>query len=224
MFQVHHYVCAAEFSLISSIVAAHGQSATADSTMPPEGATFLGKQRHLPRPRLAALHHIDRAAPRRTLAVVDLAQIDNMVLNHPAAADSDVLDHASIAVPLAVLEASFAAYEHGQSVRHFASPIKEVGRYYTRFWRPKVGKFATFRAEKPSPSYQAKRPSGTRIDGLQERTSAEPPTLHCEMRCPCAASCRPGSSSAAAMSDNRIFPCLLAIAVRMRCCMYHADF
>ena len=110
---------------------------------------ILGKQRHLPRPRLA-LHHINRAAPRRTLAVVDLAQIEDLTLNHPAATDPDVLHHTPIAVLLAVLEASFAAHEHDQSVRCFASTIKGVGRHYTRFWKAKARKSDTFRAEKSS--------------------------------------------------------------------------
>ena len=51
---------------------------------------------------------------------------------------------------LAVLEASFAAHEHGQSVRCFASTIKGVGRHYTRFWKAKARKSDTFRAEKSS--------------------------------------------------------------------------
>ena len=110
---------------------------------------ILGKQRHLPRPRLA-LHHINRAAPRRTLAVVDLAQIEDLTLISPAATDPDVLHHTPIAVLLAVLEASFAAHEHGQSVRCFASTIKGVGRHYTRFWKAKARKSDTFRAEKSS--------------------------------------------------------------------------
>jgi len=110
---------------------------------------ILGKQRHLPRPR-PALHRLDRAAPGRALAVVDLAEIKNVTLNHPAAADPDVLDHAPVAVLLAVLEASFAAHEHGQSVRRFASPIKGAGRHYTPFRRHKARKSAAFRAEKSS--------------------------------------------------------------------------
>ena len=110
---------------------------------------ILGKQRHLPGPR-RALHHLDRAAPRHALAVVDLAEIENLALNDPAAADPDVLHHAPVAVLLAVLEASLAAHEHGRSVRRFASPIKGGGRHYTRFWRRKARKSATLRAEKSS--------------------------------------------------------------------------
>ena len=84
------------------------------------------------------------------MAVVDLAEIENLALNDAAAADPDVLHHTPVAVLLAVLEASLAAHEHGRSVRRFASPIKGVGRHYTRFWRGKARKSATFEAQKPS--------------------------------------------------------------------------
>ena len=110
---------------------------------------IVGKQRHLPRPRLA-LHHLDGAAPGRALAVVDLAEIDNVALNNPAATDPDVLHHAPVAVLLAVFEASLAAHEHGQSVRCFASQIKGVGRHYTPFWRSEARKPAVFRTGKSS--------------------------------------------------------------------------
>ena len=72
------------------------------------------------------------------------------VFGDPAAADPDVLHHAPIAVLLAVFEASFAAHEHVQSVRCFASQIKGVGRHYTPFWRSEARKSATFRAGKSS--------------------------------------------------------------------------
>ena len=61
---------------------------------------IVGKQRHLTRPRLA-LHNLDQAAPHRALAVVDLAEIQNLALNYPAAAHTDVLYRASVAVLLA---------------------------------------------------------------------------------------------------------------------------
>ena len=48
------------------------------------------------------------------------------------------------------VEASLATHEHGRSVRRFASPIKGVGRHYTRFWRAEARKSATFRANNPS--------------------------------------------------------------------------
>ena len=73
-----------------------------------------------------------------------------MTLNHPAAADPDVLHHAPVAVLLAVLEASLAAHEHGRIVGRYGTSIKGVGRHYTGFQRTKARKSATFEAEKPS--------------------------------------------------------------------------
>ena len=70
------------------------------------------EQRHLRRTR-SVPQHFDRAAPRRALAIVDLAEIEHLPLHHPTVAAAAVLDHAPVAVLLAVLEASLGAHEHG---------------------------------------------------------------------------------------------------------------
>ena len=137
---------------------------------------ILGKQRHLTRPRLA-LHNLDRAAPRRALAVVDLAEIQNLALNHPAAAHSDVLHHAPVTVLLAVLETSLAAHEHGHSVRRFVSPIKGVGRHYTPYWRDKPRKSATSRARNPSNKTNRSSSCGSRANVSHETLVST--TDHC---------------------------------------------
>ena len=61
----------------------------------------------------AAAQHLDRPAPRRPLAVVDLAEVQHLALHHPAVRAAAVLHHAPVAVLLAVLEASLGAQEHG---------------------------------------------------------------------------------------------------------------
>ena len=90
----------------------------------------LGKQRHLPRTRLA-FHNLDRAAPRRTLAVVDLPQIQHLALHYPTATHAYVLHHAPIAVLLTVLAAFLAAHKHEQIVGAVGLRIKEQSRHYT---------------------------------------------------------------------------------------------
>ena len=92
--------------------------------------TPLGKQRHLPRARLA-FQHLDRAAPCRTLAVIDLPQIQHLALHHPPATHAHVLHHAPIAVFLTVLAACLAAHEHEQIVGALGPRIKDQGRHYT---------------------------------------------------------------------------------------------
>ena len=73
----------------------------------------VGKQRHRRRPGIP-LEHLDRAAPGGALAVVDLAQIEELALHHAAVAVAAVLHHAPIAVLLAVLESSLGAHKHGR--------------------------------------------------------------------------------------------------------------
>ena len=90
----------------------------------------LGKQRHLPRTRLA-FHNLDRAAPRRMLAVVDLPQIQHLALHYPTATHAYVLHHAPIAVLLTVLAAFLAAHKHEQIVGAVGLRIKEQSRHYT---------------------------------------------------------------------------------------------
>ena len=69
------------------------------------------EQRHLPRLRVA-VDDLDRAAPGGPLAVVDLAQVQDLPLNHPPVAVAVVLHHAPVTVRLAVLEAGLGTHEH----------------------------------------------------------------------------------------------------------------
>ena len=86
---------------------------------------ILGKQRHLPRPGLAP-HNLDRAAPRRALAVVDLAEIQNLALNHPAAAHPVLLHLAPVAVHRTVLEdVGLSHHKEAALVRGNAQLIEE---------------------------------------------------------------------------------------------------
>ena len=75
-------------------------------------APVIGKQRQGPRLRRPLLKGLDRFAPRKLLAIVDLAQIQNVALNHAAPADAPVLHHAEVAVLLAVLLANRRAQKH----------------------------------------------------------------------------------------------------------------
>ena len=108
----------------------------------------LGKQRHLTRSR-PAFQHLDGAAPRRALAVVDLAEIQDLTLDDPAAAHAAVLHHAPVAVFLAVLESLLAAHEHGRRLRRRGHQIKGAGRHYTRLLG--VGSLKTRRFPRRNP-------------------------------------------------------------------------
>ena len=85
------------------------------------------KKRHQHRARITP-QHLDGSAPRRPLAVVDLAQVQHLALNAVAA----VLDHAPVAVLLAILEASLGAHEHGAVACPITRQIKGQGRHYSR--------------------------------------------------------------------------------------------
>lgn len=85
---------------------------------------ILREQGHRLRARIFA-HHLHRPAPRRTLAVVDLAQVQNLTLDHPTVAPAAALHHAPVAVLLAVLEASSAAHVHGRTACPFRRPCQQ---------------------------------------------------------------------------------------------------
>lgn len=72
----------------------------------------LGEQRHLPGLGRAVGEHRNAAAPRRLLAIVDLAKIENVTLNDAATAYPQALDHAPVAMALAVLVPGLAAQKH----------------------------------------------------------------------------------------------------------------
>src|ERR1700730_16372751 len=76
-------------------------------------ATVLRKKRQRLRALAVLLKNLDRFAPRPFLAVVDLAQIKHVALNHaPETANALVLHNAEIAVALAVLLANRSAQKH----------------------------------------------------------------------------------------------------------------
>jgi hypothetical protein len=73
--------------------------------------TVLGEQRDLR--RLSRLvEHLDRAAPGRMLAIVDLAEIGHLSLNHAPALDAPVLDDRPGPMLLAILAANLVAQKH----------------------------------------------------------------------------------------------------------------
>ena len=73
---------------------------------------ILGEQRDLSGLLAALVECLDRPAPRRALAVVDLAQIQHMPLHRPAAGHPAVLHDAPVAMLLAVLPAKLVAQKH----------------------------------------------------------------------------------------------------------------
>ena len=75
------------------------------------------KQRDLLRPS-AVIEDLDRPDPRRALAVVDLAEIQHVPLNHPPAPNAPVLHHRPTSMLLAVLPPNLAAQKHAQDSRH----------------------------------------------------------------------------------------------------------
>ena len=105
----------------------------------------LGKQRHLLQ-RRAAAENLDRAAPLGALAVVDLAEIEKLALDHTAATDPGALDDTPVAVLLAVLESLLAAHEHARIVGISEKLIKGVGRHYTPTQEVKAQKTNAIRA------------------------------------------------------------------------------
>ena len=73
----------------------------------------FGKQRQRLGPIGLFVQHLDRPAPRQFLRVVDLAEVKNVLLNYPPAGDAFALDHAELAMPLAVLLANLLPQKHG---------------------------------------------------------------------------------------------------------------
>jgi len=75
-------------------------------------APVIRKQRQRSWLRRPLLKGLDRFAPGELLAIVDLAQVQNVALNHAAPADAPVLHHAEVAALLAVLLANRRAQKH----------------------------------------------------------------------------------------------------------------
>ena len=72
----------------------------------------LGKQGHLPRHALALGKHFNGPPPGGLLAVVDLAEIKHLALNHAATTNPTALHKTPGAVHLAVLAPGLAAKKH----------------------------------------------------------------------------------------------------------------
>ena len=73
---------------------------------------ILGEQRDLSGLLAVLVKRLNRPAPRRALAVIDLAQIQHMPLHRPPARHPAVLHDAPVAVLLAVLPANLVAQKH----------------------------------------------------------------------------------------------------------------
>jgi len=80
------------------------------------------KQAQLSEPLLALIEDFQRLAPRGLLAVVDLAQVQHAALSHLPGAQAPVLDHAEIAMLLAVFvpPVRFQMHRYRQNGRVFA--------------------------------------------------------------------------------------------------------
>ena len=91
------------------------------------------KQRHLPRLRGVRVENLDRLAPRGFLAVVDLPQIENLPLRHPAVVQSTVLHHRPRTMLLAVLAANLVAQKHDAGLAPLPPAHKGLGRHYKPF-------------------------------------------------------------------------------------------
>src|SRR5271166_1845286 len=74
--------------------------------------TILGEQRDRPGALAALVKCFDGPAPRRSLAIVDLAQIQHVPLHLSTAANPAVLDDAPIAMLLTVLATDLVAQKH----------------------------------------------------------------------------------------------------------------
>lgn len=74
--------------------------------------TVRGKKRQRPRGLAQRIKRLDRATPRRALAVIDLAQIEHRALHDLAARAAPVLDDRPVAMRLAVFAAPIAFEEH----------------------------------------------------------------------------------------------------------------
>src|ERR1700681_1854352 len=77
---------------------------------------FGRKQRKLPMPPTPLVEPFDHPAPRRVLAVVDLAQIQNRTLHHPTARTAPAFDNAPVTVLLAVLPSPCESQVHNPAI------------------------------------------------------------------------------------------------------------
>src|SRR5208283_1558548 len=80
--------------------------------------TILGEQRDLPGVLATLVKCFDGPAPRRSLAIVDLAQIQHVPLHRSTAANPAVLNDAPVAILLTVLAANHRAADPRFSVTY----------------------------------------------------------------------------------------------------------
>src|SRR5208282_2109559 len=90
----------------------------------------LGQQAQARGPLFGFVKDLQRLAPRRLLAIVDLSQIQNSPLHHPARTQPPTLLHAPIAVLLAVFDSLIRTQVHGGIVPSFPRHEKGVGLHY----------------------------------------------------------------------------------------------
>src|SRR5450631_816095 len=81
------------------------------------GNTILRKQRYLFGLSGAFIEDLNRPAPRRSLAVVDLSKIQHLPLNHAAIMNAPVLDNRPCPMFLAVLVTNLGAQKHDADSR-----------------------------------------------------------------------------------------------------------
>lgn len=82
----------------------------------PGNRAILREQGHLQGPSPAFGENLNGPPPGRLLAVVDLAEIKHLALDHPATAHPPVLHKAPTAVRLAVLAPGLAAEKHAETL------------------------------------------------------------------------------------------------------------
>src|SRR6202020_1280225 len=85
----------------------------------------LGERRDLRR-WAPLVEHLDRAAPGRMLAIVDLAEIGHLSLNHAPALNAPVLDHRPGPMHLAILAANLVAQKHSADSRRAANRARAL--------------------------------------------------------------------------------------------------
>jgi len=90
------------------------------------GNTILGKQRNLFGLPGAFIEHLNRLAPRRSLAIVDLSKIQHLPLNHATIMNAPVLHNRPCPMSLAVLVAILGAQNMTQTR---ASPAPAQGAW-----------------------------------------------------------------------------------------------
>jgi len=116
------------------------------------GWPVLGDQGDLGQLGPVLVKHLDRTAPRRTLGVIDLPQVQHMALHHPPIGDTAVLHPAPVAVLLAVFLARLRSQEHADRVGRNVNQFNGLGRHYkrSRGTRPRtISDLHAFRRRKP---------------------------------------------------------------------------